>query len=273
MQATINNVQMHWRESGSGDAVVLLHAFPLHSGMWEEQLGAMPEGWHVIAPDYRGFGRSASVGAGPYTMELLADDVFGMLDRIGHRHAVLCGLSMGGYVALSAFRKYADRIRGLILCNTRAGADSPEAKQGRIDLAAKVRQEGSRAVVNAMLPKLISDQAREANPDLTAVVQQMMTSNNPESIARALEGMAQRPGSEDLFSSINCPVLIIHSDDDAVIPRGEAQMMARGIRGARLQMIPEAGHLSNLERPSLFNRYVSDYLQNMPPFFGSLKLA
>lgn len=264
---------MHWREAGSGDAVVFLHAFPLNSGMWEAQLAALPGGWRGIAPDLRGFGRTAADGTGPYLMETYADDVIALMNHLELPSAVLCGLSMGGYVALAAQRKYAGRIRGLILSDTRATADTEEGKQSRHQLAAKVRAEGTRAVVEAMLPKLLSDETRKARPEAVGEVQQMMMSAPPESVARALEGMAARVNSNDLFDSIQYPVLIIHGDDDAVIPRGDGQMMARGIRGARIQLVEDAGHLPNLERPDIFNRYVGDFLGHLPPSYGLLKLA
>ena len=264
---------MHWREAGSGEPIVFLHAFPFNSGMWEGQLSALPPGWRGIAPDLRGFGRTPATGAGPLLMEDFADDVIALLDHLQLPTAVLCGLSMGGYIALAAHRKYADRIRGLILSDTRATADTEEGKQARAQLAAKVRAEGAQAVVGSMLPKLLSDETHKSRPELVGEVQQMMMTASPESVARALEGMAARPTSEDLFSSIHCNVLIIHGDDDAVIPRGDAQMMARGIRGARIQLVDDAGHLPNLERPDVFNRFVGDFLGHLPPNYGSLKFA
>lgn len=274
-QAGLNGIRMHWRETGSGEPVVFLHAFPLSGGMWDAQLSALPFGWRGIAPDLRGFGRSTAGPAGPHTMELLADDVVALLDHLGLTQAVFCGLSMGGYVGFALLRKHPGRVRALILANTRASADSPEGRLGRIELAAKVRAQGTRAVVDAMLPKLLSDHATAGKPGLVSEVQQLMMSNQPENVARALEGMAERPAADDLFSAVQVPVLVIHSDDDAIIPTGDAQIMARGMRGARLQMVHDAGHLSNLEHPAVFSSYLSDFLLHLPPAFtiDSLKLA
>jgi 3-oxoadipate enol-lactonase len=275
LQDVINGLRMNWREEGSGDVIVFLHAFPLHGGMWEPQLNALPPGWRGIAPDFRGFGRSAPAGDGPFTMDVFADDVAALLRHLNINNAVICGLSMGGYAAFSFYRKHRSFVRALALCNTRPTADAPEAKQGRLQLAAKVRAEGVRAVIDAMLPKLLSDGVRQREPDKVHLVEQMISQNPADSIARGLEGLAARANSEDLLRNIDVPVLVIHGEDDVIIPRGEAQMMARGIRGARIQILQEAGHLSNIEQTEGFNRLLSDFLVNLPPFFGNLstKLA
>ena len=273
-QAGLNGITMFWREAGAGEPIVFLHAFPLSSEMWQAQLNALPDGWRGIAPDLRGFGRSTAGDTGPHTMELMADDVAALLDHLGLSQAVICGLSMGGYVAFALQRKHPERVRALILCNTRATADSAEAAAGRHELAAKVRKEGAQAVVTAMLPKLLSDRTKQKRPELVAEVEQMMLANQPEHIARALEGMALRKSAEDLCNQVQVSVKIIHSDDDAIIPTGDAQMMARGLRGS-LRVVEDAGHLSNLEHPAVFSAHVSDFLQHLPPTFslGSLSLT
>lgn len=273
-QAGLNGITMFWREQGTGDPIVFLHAFPLHSAMWEAQLSALPDGWRGIAPDLRGFGHTTAGESGPHTMELMADDVVALLDHLGLSQVVLCGLSMGGYVAFALLRKYPERVRALILSNTRASADTEEARKGRHELAAKVRKDGAQVVVDAMLPKLISERSTKKQPELAGQVQQMILANQPEHIARALEGMAVRQSAEDLFAQVQMSVLLIHSDDDVIIPTGDAQIMARGMRGS-LRVIEDAGHLSNLEYPAVFSSYVADFLQHLPPTFsiGSLSLT
>lgn len=272
MQDVINGLRMHWREEGNGDAVLFLHAFPLHSAMWDGQLAQVPQGWRGIAPDLRGFGRTAAAGDGPYTMEQLADDMAALLTHLNVRSAVVCGLSMGGYVALALYRRHRARVRALVLCNTRPGADTAEGKQARLQLAARVRTEGVRPVADAMLPKMVSDFSRRNQPDAAMLAQQMLNSNQPETMARTLEGMAARPNSEDLLRNLQIPVMVVHGEDDAIIPRGEAQMMTRAIRGARLHILPDTGHLSNLEQPEAFNKFLSDFLLQLPPSMG-IKLA
>jgi pimeloyl-ACP methyl ester carboxylesterase len=273
LQAVINEVLMHWREQGSGEPVLFIHAFPFHGGMWDGQLAALPAGWRGIAPDLRGFGKTSGSGTGPYTMDLFADDLAALLDYLQLDHAVICGLSMGGYAALAFYRKHAPRVRALILCSTRAGADTEEGKQNRRALAARVRADGVRAAVESMLPRLVSDQTRLHDPNKLVVAQQLMLSNQPDAVARALEGLALRPDSEPLLRHIEAPTIIVHGEDDATIPRGEAQILARGIRGSRIKLLPQVGHLPNLESPAEFNRVIGDFLQQLPPFFGVLKFA
>ncbi|MGH7461164.1 MAG: alpha/beta fold hydrolase [Longimicrobiales bacterium] len=261
MQEVINDILMSWREAGAGQPVLFVHAFPFHGGMWSDQLAALPAGWRGIAPDLRGFGKSAGGPQGPYTMDLFADDLAALLDHLQLPHAVICGLSMGGYTALALYRKHPSRVRALILCDTRAGADSQDAKQNRRTLAVRVRADGVGVAVETMLPKLVSDHTRSAHPDVVVKAQQLMMENRAETVARALEGMALRPDSGPLLQRIEAPAMVVHGEDDAIIPPDEAQMLARGIRGSRIALIPQAGHLSNMEKPVEFNRIMSDFLQ------------
>jgi pimeloyl-ACP methyl ester carboxylesterase len=273
LQETLNGNRIHWRESGSGDPVLFLHAFPLHSGMWDKQLQDLPQGWRGIAPDLRGFGRTSGWGVGPYTMDVFADDMAQLLNHLRISKVVLCGCSMGGYISFAFHRKYRERVRALVLCNTRPAADSAESKQARLQLAARVRTEGPRVLTETMLPKLLAEESKKKHPELVNLVQQMLHANPQETLARALEGMAARPNSEEVVRNIDVPALIIHGAEDAVIPRGDAQMMARGIRGAKLQLLESTGHLANLEQPVEFNRFLNDFLVHLPPSYGTLKFA
>lgn len=273
MQAIVNSIRMHWRDEGEGEPIVFIHGFPFNSRMWDPQFSALPAGWRAIAPDLRGFGASAAGPAGPYTMDQFADDIAGLIDHLGIRNAVICGLSMGGYVAFALHRRHREKVRALVLCNTRPGADTEEARRGRLVQAARVREEGVAPVVESMLPRLMSDLSVKKHPDLVGRVRGIMESTPPETMARSLEGMAQRPSSEDQLRDIAVSTLIVHGDDDAIVPRGEAQMMARNLRGARMEMLEDCGHLSNLEYPGEFNRHLNDFLENLPAGYGKLKLA
>ncbi|MGH7460140.1 MAG: alpha/beta fold hydrolase [Longimicrobiales bacterium] len=264
---------IYWRDQGSGEPVLFIHAFPLNGAMWDAQLAGLPPGWRGIAPDLRGFGQSAGDGDGPYTMDLFADDLAALLDHLRLDHAVVCGLSMGGYVALAFYRKYAMRVRALVLCNTRAGADSEEGKQNRRALAHRVRLDGARAAIESVMPKIVSEHTRRTEPGRVVAAHGLMESNQPEALARALEGMALRPDSEPMLRHIEVPTLIVHGEDDATIPPGEGQIMARGIRGSRIKILTQSGHLSNLENPDGFNRVLGEFLQQLPPWFGVLKFA
>jgi pimeloyl-ACP methyl ester carboxylesterase len=263
LRAVINNVDLYWREQGSGEPVLFVHAFPFHGGMWEGQISAL-SGRRAIAPDLRGFGQSGSRSTGPHTMELFADDLAALLDHLQLRQAVVCGLSMGGYIALAFYRKYAARVRALMLCNTRAGADTEEGRQKRYALAARVRAEGVQAAVDAMLAKLVSESTKANHPEVVERAQQIMLSNQPDGVARALEGMALRPDSQPLLGQIEVPTLVVHGAEDATIPKDDGEKLALGVRGSRLELLPHTGHLSNLEAPAEFNRIVSEFLVRLP---------
>jgi pimeloyl-ACP methyl ester carboxylesterase len=194
----------------------------------------------------------------------MADDLCYFLDRMGiDEKIVLCGLSMGGYLSLAFWRSYAHRLAGLILVATRAGADSAEAKTKRDEAADQARREGVGAIVDAMLPKLLAP-ANNVRPHLVQRVQDMIASTSLNGILGDLAAMRDRPDSTPDLGNIRVPTLIIHGAGDPLIPISEAQLMADRIPDSQLEIIPNAGHLPNLEQPELVNRYVRGFLQRLP---------
>jgi 3-oxoadipate enol-lactonase len=274
MQHAINGVQLHWREAGAGDAVVYIHGFPFHSAMWNSQLGAVAPGWRFIAPDLRGFGESEA-GKTLFTMDLFADDVVALLDYLHIDQAVICGLSMGGYVALSLINRYPNRVRALVLCATRASADNPEGKKGRLELAARARREGTQPVIVSMLPKLVAGATRIQRPQVFAQVKAMMEATPPETMARALEAMANRRDHTKSLNKIAVSTMIVRGDQDEIIPKGDVELIARTVRGTRHDVIQNVGHLPNLEAPDVFNKTLYQFLNFLPPALkiGNLSLS
>ena len=260
---------MTFQEAGAGDPVIFLHGFPFNNTMWRRQLDTVPDGWRFIAPDLRGFGNFADEGTEPLSMSQLADDVIALMDEQHIEQAVIVGLSMGGYVALDIAFRHPDRVRALVLTATRANADSEEAKANRYSLAAKTRSAGAQPVIDAMLPHLVSAHTRMKTPELVTFVHDMMKSTSPSTMTRGLEGMAQRPDYIKRLGEINLPVLIIRGDQDDIINPAEMEAIARGVRGARHEVIALAGHLPNLENPEVFNKILTGFLKFLPP---SIKL-
>jgi len=275
MQHAINGVRLHWREAGAGDPVVFIHGFPFHGAMWNAQLAAVPTGWRFIAPDLRGFGASDAGPRADYSMDLFADDIIGLLDHLQIDQAVICGLSMGGYVAFSLVHRYPDRVRALALVATRAGADDAAAKQTRAQLAAKARRDGSKVVVDAMLPKLVAGATRIQRPVVVSQVRSMMESINAETMARALEAMAKRKDYSKSLDKIRVSTLIVRGDQDEIIPKGDTELIARSVRGAKHEAIQNVGHLPNMEAPDVFNHALHQFLNFLPPALklGSLSLS
>jgi pimeloyl-ACP methyl ester carboxylesterase len=263
MQHAINGVKLHWREAGAGDPVIFVHGFPFRSTMWGPQLEAAPEGWRFIAPDVRGFG-SSEAGEEPFSMDLFADDIVALLDHLEVDQAVVCALSMGGYIGLSMVDRYPHRVRALMLVSTRAGADSAEAKKGRHDLAAKVRSQGPGPVVDSMLPKLLSGNTRIQHPEVVDFVRNMMQTSQPEAIARALEAMATRADMRAALAKINVSTMVVRGDQDEIIAREDMDLLARSVRGAKHEAMPNVGHLPNLEAPDVFNSLLQNFLKALP---------
>lgn len=249
-------------DRGAGPAVVWLHGFPFHRGMWAPQLDALSRDHRILAPDLRGFGESDRT-SGPYTMERYADDVAALLDALALPLAVVGGLSMGGYVALALVRRHRDRVRGLLLVDTRAEADTPEARERRRTTAHRARQEGVSVLIDELLPRLVSDETRRERPEVVSRLRQIMESAHPESVAAALAGMALRPDARDLLPRVRVPALVLVGEHDALTPPEVAQAMCDAIPGARRVVICGAGHVSNLERPDAFNAAVHPFLREL----------
>jgi 3-oxoadipate enol-lactonase len=251
---------MRYLEAGSGWPVVLLHAFPFCADMWRPELERVPEGWRFIAPDLRGFGPDAAAGTARLTLDDMAADVELLLDRIEVERAVIGGLSMGGYVTFALFRRAPERFSGMILADTRPQADTPGGRSGRRKLIESAQTGGSTAVADSMLPKLLGRTSKARRPALMPQVRQMVEREGVEGIIAALEAMLSRPDSTPDLARIACPTLVIVGDEDELTPPADAELMQNHITRSRLVVLPEVGHLSNLEAPDGFTLAVTDFL-------------
>ena len=249
-------------DTGSGTPLVFIHAFPLNADMWEPQIAGLSENTRVIAYDLPGFGRGGAAEASP-TMERCADNFVALLDHLGIDRCVVAGCSLGGYIAMAVARRHPKRLCGLVLADTRAGADSQEASAGRLKQAADVRATGPAVVIDAMLPKLLSRQSKDAKPGLEASVRGLMEHASPEGIAGMLEAMAARLASDDVLSSLDLPACVIVGEHDALTPPAEAEHLARLLRRSELHVLAGAGHLSNLEAADDFNEALRGFLAGL----------
>ena len=262
MKTSINNTGIAYDDHGAGQPILFLHAFPLNRSMWEGQIPALlkEQRYRLVSLDWRGFGES-DIGSGVSTMEQLADDVAGLMDTLGMQNTILCGLSMGGYVAFAFLRKYSQRVSGLILSDTRPGADNEEGKANREKVARLAESQGPGAVADLQLPRLISEYTRIQHPEVETRIRQMMYAATAQGIAAASRGMAQRSDSTDLLPTISCPTLVLVGENDTLTPPSVAQAYAAHISGAQLTVLPSAGHLSNLEQPQAFLDAVYNFLR------------
>jgi pimeloyl-ACP methyl ester carboxylesterase len=258
MIAQIGGATIGYDDIGEGTPVVFLHAFPLNRTMWAPQTSALAAEWRCIAIDFRGFGESAP--AGPFTIDRYADDVGELLGEIGVRRAIVVGLSMGGYVAFALWRRHAPRVRALVLADTRAGADSPETRERRLELMALARSAGAAAVADRQLVGLLGKTTRERRPDIGNAVRATAASATVDGIVGGLEAMLGRPDSTETLSTLTIPTLIVAGEEDVTTPAKEARTMHTAIRGSRFELLANAGHLSNVERPAAFNAVLSEFL-------------
>ena len=258
---TMGKRSMRYLHAGSGWPVLLLHAFPFNAGMWRPQLERVPEGWQFIAPDLRGFGPDAARTApAAVTLADMAADVAGLLDALEIERAVIGGLSMGGYVTFALFRAAPDRFSGMVLADTRTQADTAQGREGRRKMIELARSRGPEAVAEAMIPKLLGSTTRGRRPALLAQAREMIERERVEGIVGALEAMLARPDSTADLARISCPALVMVGDEDEITPVADAEMMQNQIARSRLVVLPEAGHLSNLEAPDGFTLALSDFL-------------
>jgi 3-oxoadipate enol-lactonase len=261
--ARVRGIEMAYDDTGgNGAALVLLHGFPFDRSMWRGQAEALGGEFRVVAPDLRGSGETTL--GDDVTMEALAEDVAALLDELNFGRVVLGGLSMGGYVAFEFFRKFPERVRALVLADTRPQADTDEGRRTREENAQRTLKEGMTPLVESMLPKLLSAGTRERGGEVLERVRAMMLGARPEGAAASLRAMAVRRDQTDLLSSVNVPTLIVVGSEDAITPPADAEAMGAKIGGSRLVVVEGAGHLSNVEQPEEFNRALVEFLRALP---------
>lgn len=257
-QYTVRGIAMTADVAGDGPAVLLVHGFPLDRSMWRRVASGLT-GWRRIAPDLRGFGISEAPASG-YSMTEYADDLAALLDAVHAESVVLCGFSMGGYVAFELLRRHPDRVRALVLANTRATPDDLAGREKRDAMIARIRRDGPGFLADDMLPRLLAPTSLTTMPDVVREVRGMMGVHTAAGLVGALEAMRDRPSAVALLPSIAVPTLVLHGSDDQLIPLAEARAMAAAIPGAQLAVIPGAGHLAPVEQPVNSGRVIREFL-------------
>jgi 3-oxoadipate enol-lactonase len=262
MKAKVAGTELSYDVRGTGPAVLLLHAFPLSLGMWDDQARALAAAFQVVRFDARGFGGTPP-GDGLLTMERIADDAAALLDHLQVPAAAVCGLSMGGYAAFAFARNHPTRLRGLVLADTKAPADTDQARRARAEQADKVRREGTAAIVDAVLPKLLGKTSHETRPTVAARVRELILANPPRGVTDALAGLAARADSRATLREIRVPTLVVCGEEDVITPVADAEALQAGIDGSALELLPKAGHLANLEAPEAFSRALEAFLRRL----------
>jgi 3-oxoadipate enol-lactonase len=249
---SLGSVSINLLDQGRGRPLLLVHGFPLDHTMWREQVSDLAKDFRVLAPDLRGFGQSSPITADDavVTMAQFADDLAALLVAMNIAEPVIfCGLSMGGYIAWQFAARHAEKLGRLILCDTKAAADTKEAAENRHKLAAKVLAEGAQAAADAMLPKLFSKGALASEKPWVEETRQIILRTRPAAIAAALRGMAVREDFTARLAGIHVPTLVVCGAEDAISPPAEMRSIAAAIPGAEYAEIPAAGHMAPLEDP------------------------
>lgn len=254
-----DGAQIFYDVRGKGSPVVLLHPFPVNHHFWDAVVPFIEEQHQLILPDLRAHGQSQP-GDGAATMEKHALDVKAICDDVGIGRAVFVGVSIGGYVLFEFWRQFRDRVAALVLSNTRAGSDSPEAREGREQSIQDIRQRGPTPFIEGMTAKLIGETTRRTRLDRVESARTMMAQMTVTGLTSALQGLASRPDSTPTLNTITVPTLLIAGDEDTLTPVAEAQFMQQNIARSRMQVIPHAGHYAALEQPEDFARVLGKFL-------------
>ena len=258
MRVEIGTRGVAYDDAGEGRAVLFVHGFPHHRKLWAPQIRALSGQTRAIALDLPGFGESDMPEK--FTIDTWANGLERFLDALDVERAVIAGLSMGGYIALAFWRLHRERVLALVLADTRAGADSEEGKQKRRETIELAREEGPVAVARTLLPGMVGKSTREREPSVVAMMRAMLESASVESIVGASEAMMNRSDATSVLPTIDVPTLIVVGEEDVLTPPKESRAMHAAIPGSRLEIIPGAGHVSNVERPAAFNQVLTEFL-------------
>jgi pimeloyl-ACP methyl ester carboxylesterase len=250
-------MQVNFSDTGEGTPVIFVHGFPLDSRMWQGQ-SVLREKARLIRLDLPGFGDTPPTGS-PASMATYSRAVASVMEAAGLDRAVLCGLSMGGYVLFDFWRRFADRVAGLVLCDTRAEEDTGEGRRKRLESTRLVRQGQRDEVTEGMLPKLLTPESRQRR-EVLQLVRSMNRRCSDEGLVAALQAMHDRPDSQPTLETIRVPTLVMVGTQDELTPPETARHMSRRIGGSNLVQIPHAAHLSPLENPEAFNAALLELL-------------
>jgi len=256
------DAEIVYRVMGDGPAVVLLHPFPANHEFWLPVAQELSTRYRVVLPDLRGHGDSG-VGEGPATMEKLATDIARVMDDAEIVRAPLIGVSIGGYALFEFWRRYRGRVAALGLCNTKATADSAEARTARLQAADDALERGTEPFFQSMIPRLLGKTTRETRPDLVDGALRMMRKMSPEDVAQVQRGMAERPDSVETLKTINVPTLLVTGEEDILTGVNDAELMRRHISGSPLRVIPKAGHYSPWEQPEEVRKLLRRFLDGL----------
>lgn len=259
----VNNFNLSYDDVGEGSIpIIFLHGFPFDKTMWLGQLDYLKLSYRLIACDIRGFGESTDEKT-PLSLDLFGDDLIQFMDAMQIDKAVVCGLSIGGFITLNAHEKSPERFEALVLCNTQCIADTIETKEKRYVNIEKIKAGGLADFNEGFVKDVFHKDSLRDKKELVEELRNVVFSNTPHIITEGLTAIAERSETCSTLNTISVPTLIICGDEDKVTPLERSEFMNKKIKGSILKVIPQAGHVSNLEQPEEFNKHLSDFLASL----------
>ncbi len=256
----VNNFQLSYDDVGDGSIpIIFLHGYPFDKTMWYNQLDFLKFSYRLISCDIRGFGKSTDEETS-LSIDLFTDDLIKFMDKLGIDKAIICGLSMGGYIALNAIKRFPNRFKGLILCDTQCIADTPEVKEKRYKTIEVIEGGGIANFTEGIIESVFHKDSIANKKELIGEIRSVVLANSEHIIKQGLVALAERSETCSILNKITVPTLIICGREDGVTPPAQSEMMNETIKGSELKVIDHAGHVSNLEQPHDFNQHLLDFL-------------
>lgn len=264
IEMTVNNHTISYTDEGPDHTpvIIFIHGFPFNKSMWNKQVEILIENYRIIAYDVRGHG-SSSIGTDKFSIEIFVDDLLGLMDALKIEKAMICGLSMGGYIALNAVENFPKRFGALILCDTNCMADTPEAKVKRMISIENIENFGVEYFATESIKNLFAPESFVTNKEKIAAIKEMIIGTSVESLSSTLTALSTRKDTCTGLANIRIPVLIVVGKEDKITPPDASRMMQRNIRGSILSIIEHAGHLSNIENSYEFNSHLKKFISSV----------
>jgi pimeloyl-ACP methyl ester carboxylesterase len=263
MKVKVNNIEMAYDDSAVGEAVILIHGFPLNRQMWQPQIAPIANaGYRVITPDLRGFGASEAPSEG-YSLDLFADEIVALMDSLGLERAVVGGMSMGGYILLNLLERYPERVRAACFIATKSSADDEAGRQRRTAMANEAERLGANPIIKIFAELLFAPDTIHDKPELVARITSWMRDTNPKALAGGLLAMRDRKDYTPLLPGFRHPSLVIAGAEDRAASPNAVELFTSGLSDCRSQVIEKAGHMVNMEQPEAFNAALIEFLQGL----------
>jgi 3-oxoadipate enol-lactonase len=261
LQLRLNNLKIGYTDDGPDNAptIVFIHGFPFDKSMWERQIDTLKDNFRVVSYDVRGHGES-DIGQADFSIDLFVSDLIALMNHLKIDMAVVCGLSMGGYIALRAMELHPTRLLGLVLCDTQCAADTPEGKEKRMKAIASLQEVGVKAYAESSIPNLFAPESLKTKERSVDFIQELILKTPIKTLCNTLQALAARPETCSRLADVSVPVLILVGKEDKITPVASAMFMHERIRGSSIRIIDDAGHLSNLENPDDFNYQLKEFL-------------